>query len=279
MILLADVGRSKTHWSVNDTEGRVIRSSRWEGRQAVLSEPYKWLKETGSASFDGMVLGLAGLTALSSAEKTVLETCLKTWIRPEGHLVLCTDADLISACLLPESLAVSLGSGSVLIQSGREGSTRITGGWGPKFGDELGAGWWWIQLVRHVMLVAEGRKPTDAVSVWMEKQIGSGGRELLAVALQTSDEKAMQMAGEFLTESPDPAWISSTFSSGWQSLMTGIRWNQYRHVYFQGGLTGIPVIHQLILDHFLQSGVEHAPTRIDNLLKGAWFLWQHRSVC
>lgn len=279
MILLADVGRSKTNWSVLDKDGHTFRASAWEGRRAVLDRTDVWLTETGSGQYDGMVIGLAGLSALSSTERTSFESILRNRLNPKGQLILCSDADLISACMVPDSLAVSLGSGSVLIQSGRDGKKQITGGWGPKFGDELGAGWWWVQLVRHALLVTEDRQPSDAVSGWMEKQVGSGRQVLLTTALQMSDEQSLKLAGQFLNEAPDSMWISKIFPTGWESLMNGIRWDQFQHVYFQGGLTGIPVIHQLILEHFSQSGVKVQPSRIDNLLEGAWFLWQHRTDC
>jgi len=160
-VAVLDIGKSKTSAGIFSLSGELVFQTGFPGRDLLWENSAELSEFLSRFPVNSLIAGVAGISRLTESWRNQLGSFCE--IESIRDVVLVSDADFFSSALPPGSVGISIGTGSVTVLSGLEGSKNLFGGWGYLFGDELSGFWWFAQFFKKTLKYIEEGKPEDPV--------------------------------------------------------------------------------------------------------------------
>lgn len=276
MIAVFDIGQSKTHAGFFTETGNMILSKTFPGRDhlfSVADEIHLFLNLQPCTS---IILGIAGLSRLDEKWKSRFLSLAGAGNIPISDIHFYSDAALLGFQLPPDSLGVSIGTGSVLIKKEADESILLFGGWGYLFGDDLSGVWWFRETVRQAMKELEEKSSDSEVLDWLcrKREIIPERTVLIKSVYSAEREDQAKLGSESLSIFFNSSWMRKKMKEGIHSLFETVP-HDFNHVCLQGGL--------LLSSDWLRSEIIQtlkgmnstvSIETIDSLLPGGFQCWK-----
>ncbi|NLR97680.1 hypothetical protein HGP17_12750 [Rhizobium sp. P38BS-XIX] len=183
-LLALDIGGTKTHLVIEDTQGNrlldtVLHSREWDAEPA--DEAAEWIAEriapyvpTG-ARIAAMAFGAQGINRAETAHD------LQRALASHGlRANIVNDAALIAlAAGFPDGIGIIAGTGAIGVGVDANGAHMATGGWGCVIGDEGGAAALVREATRAALRALDEGKPDDGLLGALIRDFGVADAERL----------------------------------------------------------------------------------------------------
>lgn len=276
MIVVFDVGQSKTVAGIFTDSGDLVISKLFSGRDSLLSEKNGIKSFLDRRNLKHIIVGVAGLSRLHETWKTEFLSIAETAGVPIGSTGFFSDAELFGFQLSPGSLGLSIGTGSVILKKENDGRISLFGGWGYLFGDELSGVWWFRETVRQALCELETNSGNTKVLDWLCRKyeiIPERGVLIKSVYNYERNIQA-QIGSESLSMFQASRWMKNSMKTGIQTFFENVP-NDFNQVCLQGGLLFSSDWLQSEIIQYVKGINPHVSFEtIDTLLPGGFQCWK-----
>lgn len=283
MIIVFDIGGSKIESGIFTYDGKLFQVTTIdrEDENNVFNQLTNYLDNNKTLVIEYVVIGMAGI---SRFDTTIIQSfkqqCYKNFPNIK-KVELLTDVELLFELIEPNSLAVSIGTGSILVYKSETSEKKYFGGWGYLFDDYL-SGWWWFQQF-FIVAMTELEERSDQIGIlnYFNKICGVDAerRALIHWAYQTDRKKLSLIASNLLKEFQQEKWVIDAATHGVQKMFLGINHLSINKIYIQGGLI---LNHEPVLQSFKTECKIHYPkviiSAVPSLLRGGFFYWKRQNM-
>lgn len=276
LVAVLDIGKSKTSAGIFTSSGELIFQSGFPGRDLLLEKRTELSEFFSRFPVSSLIAGVAGISRLTDSWRNEFRLfCEKETIR---DVVLVSDADFFSSSLPPGSAGISIGTGSVTVLTGLDGSKNLLGGWGYLLGDELSGFWWFAQFFRKSLKLVDQDKPDDPVVLFFSREFNCkpDRRSFLKAGYSLPVEELAAIGSAALSEFgfscfPDPDIKKAILSLLPPDLTL------YHTLYLQGGLVlSNDRLKAELISVAKNLNPELAVREIHSLLPGGFSCWKEK---